>query len=130
MNADATPEKRPACTSNQHGGRWGVKVKPHKDEGRIEVIIILFHKFLVMLLGVLVVCLVKVRAAFGILRDCQCRPNRRWKTHKGWRRVVAFTALFVIFLHYFDVARMVGRNRLASRAVYVPSGRFAKITSQ
>ena len=70
MNADATPEKRPACTSDQHRGCWWVTLKPYKDEGRIEVVIILFHKFFVMLLGPLVVCLIKVRAAFGILRDC------------------------------------------------------------
>ena len=75
MNADATPEKRPACTSDQHRDCWRIRAKPHKDEGRIEVVIILFHKFFVMLLGLLVVCLVKGRVVFGILRNCQRYPN-------------------------------------------------------
>ena len=108
MNADATPEKRPACISNQRWDYWRGKAKAHKDEGGIEVVIVLFHKFFVMLLGLLIVCVIKPRAALGILHDCQRYPNRRWKTYEGWRRVVTFTALFVIFVCYFVVHRMVG----------------------
>ena len=129
MNADATPEKRPACPSNQHGGRWGVKGKPHKDEGRIKIVIILFHKFFVMLLGLLIVCLVKSRAAFGILRDCQCRPNRRWTTYEGWRGVMTFTTLFVIFVCYSVVHRMEGRPSVF--IIGAPFGRlFTKMWSR
>ena len=59
MNADATPEKRPACTLDQHRDRLRVKTKPYKDEGCIKVVVILFHKFFVILLGLLMVCLVE-----------------------------------------------------------------------
>ena len=103
MNVDATPEKRPAYTSDQHGGCWWAKSKPHKDEGRVKVVIIFFHKLFVVLLGLPIVHLVKSRAVFGILHDCQCCPNRRWKTYEGRRRVATFTALFVIFLCYSAV---------------------------
>ena len=116
MNVDATPEKRPACTSNQHGGCWRAKSKPHKDEGRIEVVITFFHKFFVVLLGLRIVRLVKLRAVFGILHDYQCCPNRRWKTYEG-RRVATLTALFVIYLCYSAVHRSEFRPTLCKTAV-------------
>ena len=126
MNADATPEKRPACALNQHWDCWGVKAKAHKDEGRIKVVIILFHKSFVVLLGLLIVCPVKFRAVFRILHDCQRCPNRGWETYEGRRRVVTFTALFVVFLYYFVVRRMEGRRRDVFGTALPSGGLFAK----
>ena len=59
MNADATVEKSPALSLNQHRVEVGMKMKTYKNQGRVKVCIVLLCKFFVIPLGMLVVFLVK-----------------------------------------------------------------------
>ena len=68
IKAEVTAEKRPAC--DQVSTCTGTPVyKTHKDQGCIQILIVLLHKLLIILLSLLVVVLVEFVPALLLSGD-------------------------------------------------------------
>ena len=52
MNAEVTAENRPACHRRQHTSARTV-CETHEDQGGVQILVVLLHKILVVLLGLL-----------------------------------------------------------------------------
>ena len=61
MNAEVTAENRPACGSSQHVFTL-TSFTTHKYQGRVQIFVIFFHEFLVVIVGFPPVMFVELRA--------------------------------------------------------------------
>ena len=52
MNVEVTAENRPACHPRQHAPAR-TPCETHEDQSGVQVLVVLFHKILVVLLGLL-----------------------------------------------------------------------------
>src|ERR1700753_496888 len=78
MYADETAENRPACHSKDKFTVITTSRVTHKDEGRVEILVVFFHKLPVVLLSDFVVVLVE--PSFVVLLNWKHVPF-----HAAWR---------------------------------------------